>query len=107
MNPFLNRVLGGSQVALGAMSGNPQLLRAGVNRFGPQPSPPPTGNVLQYNPNGPSMPVSTPPIISPDTGGGDLPRPTLYRPGEKPQIDITGTGFNLPGRKMPQEMYTE
>jgi hypothetical protein len=92
MNPeILQKLLGGGQIALGAMGGNSRLMGAGMNRVGPQghavpPSIPggqPDPSVYGTPPMVP--PPGAPPVVPPSytrlpysTGGGS-PMPT--RPG--------------------------
>jgi len=47
------------------------------------------------------------PIDSADRIGGDMSRPTLFQPGEKSQIDVSGMKTNRPGFKFPSRMWTE
>lgn len=49
----------------------------------------------------PSLPDSA------DRIGGDLGRPTLFQPGQKAQIDVSGMKTNRPGFKFPSRMWTE
>src|SRR5260221_116549 len=100
MNPTLNRMLGGGQMALGTMSGNPGAMMGGMRRMtAPQPQITPTGNVIQMGP-------PAPPLTS-DAVGGDLSRPTLMRPGERAQQIDMGPAPTRPGFKFPSTMWTE
>jgi hypothetical protein len=100
MNPILQRLLGGAELVGGAALGSSGLMRAGMNRVGPQghavPAPVPGGAP-------PPEAFGTPPIISPPGA------PPVQRPSYTVLPYSTGGGSPRPAFRMPSAggMYDE